>query len=312
MRVDLGEQCFQVFAGELPLERTSGGAVVVLEAQQAIFEVSQGSKVVGSEQLALNDREVHLDLVQPTGMHRRMHWDDSGPTSPQAFDASLAAMRGAVVHDPEHPRSGSVGLLVHDLCDEAPEGADPGLLFTTAQDLGASDIPSGEIGPGAAALIFMLNAHRTSGCWGKRGMDTAARLDTGLLVRGDDAVSLAQRFSFPFSLVQVQHSTGFALESRIAREDPGSMRPRTDRILGKPAPECAITDRGYQAALDDLAADLRHAPARQRYVGLVRQLASQGLNGHYDAGGKRALGARCGIVPPTPADVLGKSACATY
>ncbi len=128
MRVDLGEQCFQVLAGELPLERAGGRAVVILEAQQAILEFSQGSEVVGSEQLALNNREVHLDLVEPAGMHRRMHGDDRGPTSLQPLDAGLTAVRGAVVHDPEHPRGGSVGLLLHDLGDEALEGADPGSL----------------------------------------------------------------------------------------------------------------------------------------------------------------------------------------
>jgi len=88
MHVDLGEQCFQVLAGELPLEWASGGAVVVLEAQQAIFEFSPGLKVVGSEDLTLNNREVHLDLVKPTGVYGGMHWDDRGPTSLQAFDAA--------------------------------------------------------------------------------------------------------------------------------------------------------------------------------------------------------------------------------
>ena len=73
MRVDLGEQGLQVLAGELPLEWASGGAVVVLEAQQAIFDFTEGLEVIGGEHLALNDREVHLDLVEPTGVHGRMH-----------------------------------------------------------------------------------------------------------------------------------------------------------------------------------------------------------------------------------------------
>src|SRR5258706_604665 len=123
MRVDLGEQCFQVLAAELPLERASGGAVVILEAQQTIFDFSQGPEVIGCEHLALNNREVHLDLVEPAGVHRRMHRDDRGPTSLQAFDASLTAVRGAVVHDPEHPRGGSVGLLLHDLGDAGKIGS---------------------------------------------------------------------------------------------------------------------------------------------------------------------------------------------
>lgn len=63
MRVDLGEQCSAVLAAELPLERASDGAVVILEAQQAVFDFSQGVEVVGREHLALDAGEVHLDLV---------------------------------------------------------------------------------------------------------------------------------------------------------------------------------------------------------------------------------------------------------
>ena len=160
MRVDLGEQALQVLAGELPLEWACGGAVVILEAQQAILDFSEGREVIGREHLALNDREVHLDLVQPTGVHRRMHRDDRGPASPQALDASLTAVRGAVVHDPEHPRGGSVGLLLHDLGDETLEGTDPGFLLAAAKNLGTPDIPRGQIGPGTATFLFVLHAHR--------------------------------------------------------------------------------------------------------------------------------------------------------
>ena len=195
MVADLGKQCFEVLAAELPLEGASGGAVVILEAQQAIFDVSQGLEVIGCEHLALNDREVHLDLVEPAGVHRCVHRDDRGPTALQALDASLTAVRGAVVHDPEHPWGGSVGLLPHDLRDQAAEGPQPCLPFAAAKDPGISDIPGGQIGPGPAALIFVLHAQEASRCRGQGGMDPAASLDAGFLVRGEDAVSWTQGFS---------------------------------------------------------------------------------------------------------------------
>jgi hypothetical protein len=69
MHLDLGKRCLQILASEFPLEGASGGAVMVLEAQQAIFEFSPGLEIVGSKELALNDREVDLDLVEPAGMH---------------------------------------------------------------------------------------------------------------------------------------------------------------------------------------------------------------------------------------------------
>ncbi len=311
MGADFGKQCAEVLAAELPLERASNGAVVILEAQQAVFDFSQGVEVVGREYLALEDGAVHLDLIEPAGVHRSVHRDDRGPASLQAPDARLTAVRGAVVHDPEHARGGAIGFLPHNLGDEAAKGTDPGRGFAAAKDLGAPDIPGGQIGPGTAPLIFVLHAYGAGRRWRQSGMDPAARLDAGLLVRGEDAVRWAQGLSFPFPVIQVQHSEGLALEGRIARENPGAMRPRADCILGEPAPQGGLSDRGDQAALDDLAADLRHTPARQRHLGLVRQLAGQGLNGDEDAGGKSAPGAQCGSVPPGPADALGRSACAT-
>ena len=311
MGADFGKQCSEVLAGELPLERASNGAVVILEAQQAVFYFSRGMEVVGREHLALDNGKVHLNLVEPAGMHRSVHRADRGPASLLAPDARLTAVRGAVVYDPEHSRGGAIGLLPHDLGDEATKGTDPGRGFAAAKDLGASDIPSGQIGPGTAPLIFVLHAHGAGGRWRHSGMDPAASLDAGLLVRGEDAVRWAQGLSFPFPVIQVQHSDGLALECRIARENPGAMRPRTTRILGEPAPQGGLSDRGDQPALDDLAADPRQAPTRERHLRLVRQLTDQGLNGDDETGGKSALGARCGSAPPSRVGALGGSACAT-
>lgn len=114
-----------VLASELPLEGPDGGAVMILEAQQAVLQFSARAKGVGRKDFALNDREVHLDLVEPAGVHGRMHGDDGGPAPTQALDAGLTAMRGAVVHDPKDPRGRAVGLLPHDLSDEVVEGRMP-------------------------------------------------------------------------------------------------------------------------------------------------------------------------------------------
>ena len=119
-------------------------------------------------------------------------------------------------------------------------------------------------------------------------MDTAASLDAGFLVGGEDAVGLAQGCTFPLTVIQIEHSAGLALEGRIAREDPGAMRPRTDRILAEPAPQRRLPDRGDQAALDNLAVDLRHAPARKRHLRLVGELASEPLIAATRLGGKSA------------------------
>ena len=68
---ELGE----VAAGELPLEGFGGEFVAAFEVHQPLFDFGEVGEVVGGEHLALDDREVDLDLVEPlacTGRDTRM------------------------------------------------------------------------------------------------------------------------------------------------------------------------------------------------------------------------------------------------
>jgi hypothetical protein len=62
---DLGEHALQVGAGEGPVEQSGDLAVVLAEAQQPIGELIKRVEAVRAERLALDDREVELDLVEP-------------------------------------------------------------------------------------------------------------------------------------------------------------------------------------------------------------------------------------------------------
>ena len=46
------------------------------KAEQAILDGGEVGEVVGREDLALDDAEVGLDLVEPAGMDRRVDEDD--------------------------------------------------------------------------------------------------------------------------------------------------------------------------------------------------------------------------------------------
>jgi len=46
--------------------------VVGLESQPPLLELARRTEVVGGENFSLNDRQVDLDLVEPTGMDRGM------------------------------------------------------------------------------------------------------------------------------------------------------------------------------------------------------------------------------------------------
>src|SRR6266704_2099416 len=60
-------------------------------------------------------------------------------------------MRGSVVGNPEHSASGAVGLLAHDLRDQALEWSDSGLVLAPSEQLGTMNVPGGEVCPGALA-----------------------------------------------------------------------------------------------------------------------------------------------------------------
>ena len=62
------EQAVEVVSGELPFERLRDLLVVASECEQPFFGGGEVAEVVGLEQLALDDREVDLDLVEPTGV----------------------------------------------------------------------------------------------------------------------------------------------------------------------------------------------------------------------------------------------------
>ena len=58
-----------MISGEFPLEGPSQPLVMTFEPSQAPGESRQRRKVVGSEDLALDDGEVEFDLIEPTGVN---------------------------------------------------------------------------------------------------------------------------------------------------------------------------------------------------------------------------------------------------
>ena len=84
-RHELGEEYVKVTASEGPLEWPCSPLIARLEGQQAPFKVGPGGKVARSEEFALDNRKVDLDLLEPrsgsrpTGVNRCMDQNDIGP-----------------------------------------------------------------------------------------------------------------------------------------------------------------------------------------------------------------------------------------
>ena len=75
--------------------------IALLELHQLVLKHGEAREVVGCQELALDDREIDLDLVEPAGVDRGVDEDKVGPLGAQPRGGALAAMRRAIVDDPE-------------------------------------------------------------------------------------------------------------------------------------------------------------------------------------------------------------------
>jgi hypothetical protein len=157
------DQGIEVGAGELPFERLGDALEVALEVGQALGHRLEAREVIRRERLALHDREVDLDLVEPAGVDRAVHRDDARMRLRQALHRCLASMRRAVVHDPEDAACAVVGWLAHDLIDQPCKRGDTRARFAASEHLGAVHVQRRQIGPGAATPILVLHAHWPAG-----------------------------------------------------------------------------------------------------------------------------------------------------
>ena len=84
--VQTGHECGELGAGEVPCERLGDLVVVVLEVVEGAGDCGGVVEVVGVQELALDDREVDLDLVEPAGVDRRVDEDQVRPAALEAVD----------------------------------------------------------------------------------------------------------------------------------------------------------------------------------------------------------------------------------
>jgi len=82
----------KITAREGPLEGLCGFLIALLEAQEVAFEGGRRGEVVGIENLALDDRKIDLDLVEPAGVKRRVNKNNVWPFGPQTIGGASAAM----------------------------------------------------------------------------------------------------------------------------------------------------------------------------------------------------------------------------
>ena len=203
MSMELSHHCLEVIPREFPLKWRSDIFIVLLEAEESVFDFVKRVEVVGCECLTFNDGEVDFDLIEPACVDRSMHGDEVGESCIEAPNTGLAAVRRAVVHDPEHAPSVAIRWLRHDLSHQAVERLNAGGLLATAEELRAMNIHRGQVRPGAAPRVLMLDTSGLAWTGRQGGMLSNARLDAGLFVSREHELVVSQRAVFPMPRVQV-------------------------------------------------------------------------------------------------------------
>src|SRR5215218_7425885 len=107
MLLQAAQQPVQVRSGEVPVERHGSLLVAALEGQQASFDLGQVGEVVGRHDLALHDREVDLDLVQPRGVH----WQVELPLSTTQYTRSAEQYGSTVMTCSTSRPNGSIPVV---------------------------------------------------------------------------------------------------------------------------------------------------------------------------------------------------------
>ena len=108
------------------------------------------------------------------------------------------------------------------------------------------DVPRGQVGPRAAALVLVLDVHRAAGGGWQGGVPAAAGLDARFLVGRQDVLIGPQGLALPRAGVEIQDPPGLGRKRRVAREDPTAMAPRAQGVLAEPAPQRGLADLGDQ------------------------------------------------------------------
>src|SRR5438128_12414954 len=114
----------EIPTGESPVERDGDLLIVMLKGKQTFLDLGQRREIIGDKDLALDDREVNLDLIQPTGMQWGVHQHHRRPLGAESVGGLLAAVSRTVVHNPEDATGRGIGRLVHHLGDQAIHGPD--------------------------------------------------------------------------------------------------------------------------------------------------------------------------------------------
>ena len=256
----------QIRPCEFPVKRFSNRFISALKSQQTIFHSIKRVEMIGCEDLALNDREVNFDLVEPTGMNRQMDGKHVRPSLLQPLDTAISAMGRGIIDDEKDPFGILIRCLVHNLCQEPIEGCNARFGLTSSKQFSAMHIPSCKISQRTFAFIFVLDKDGMVSCWGYGFGPAMSGLNTGLFISRKHIFIRFKGLSLLNAVIQIQHTSRLLLEIGIAWKNPHPMAPRPNSVFIKPTPHRREADPFRQAML-------QYLPFKEPLKGLSCNLA---------------------------------------
>ena len=246
----LADEYRQFGTVKFPLKRRRalvGQLFVQGQPEEDRFQIG---KVIRRQHLPLDDREVALDLIEPTGVDRGMDQDDAGIDLLQPCLCGFAAMRRAVVHNPGQTLPRAIRLLHQYVVHQPAKGLDAGGRFTPPHHVPPADVPGRQVLQRATAIIFELDTLVPGWCRTQAGVTTEAGLEARFLVGTENMVLGAQRLALLGARIQVKNRSGLLSKQRVPWKDPVLVPPWLDGIRLENPPHRAPTDRFAQGAAD--------------------------------------------------------------
>ena len=142
-------------------------------------------------------------------------------------------------------------------------------------------------------------------------MAAEASLDARFFVGRNDKLIGRQGAAVVLTAVEIENAPSLDGKLGIAREDPGPVLPRPNRIFVQPPPDGLVADTGDQARPLRLAHDISGTQSGERQAERGRQLTRERFNLDDEFWGEKP-GAAPGVgVPQGRPGVAGRTACAT-
>ena len=186
---NFGEHSLEISAGKFPFEGFGDRFVPLLEVHDLSLKRRQIGTFIGHQRLSLQNGKVDLNLVEPTGMDRRMNQNRVWIPTPQAIDGRCAAMGRTIVRHPEDTSRRAVRLLAHYQIHYTMKRFDPRGRFAAAKQLRPLNIPGRNIRQRTTAFVLMFDSSQPVG-GGRRALYAAmAGLDACFFITTDHEIA---------------------------------------------------------------------------------------------------------------------------